>query len=264
MKPDQESIKSDYCAGQLSIKAVADKHGIAKTTLIDLARRNEWVREKPTKKADQKKRSENKTVGRSEKKPSATRRRGDADQKKEPAISPPAKPIRGSRTDPPTNQFQRGNQTAFKHGGYAARMLLPDDVISDANQSELQDELFQLRARNMVAASTIGQLTEELEWVTDDERESLESRINGAYKAMDRNTARMESIENTLATVAYRIAAREKLVMETDKLRRDAGLDDGNGDKDLGDFYADVEQSDAGDEAYPESGTPAVLDDEST
>ncbi|ASY77970.1 hypothetical protein BJJ97_19635 [Pectobacterium polaris] len=34
---------------------------------------------------------------------------------------PETKPIRGSRTAPPVNPFQPGNQHALKHGGYALR-----------------------------------------------------------------------------------------------------------------------------------------------
>ncbi|EAU4681609.1 hypothetical protein EAP58_27010 [Salmonella enterica] len=53
-RPDESSLKSDYCAGVLSIQKVAVKHGIAKSTLIDMAKKNQWTREKnPTKKSDQ-------------------------------------------------------------------------------------------------------------------------------------------------------------------------------------------------------------------
>ncbi len=62
-KPDEDELRRDYCEGLLSLRKVADKHGIAKSTLIDIARRNNWVREKnPTNKSDQNSRSE-KTVG---------------------------------------------------------------------------------------------------------------------------------------------------------------------------------------------------------
>ncbi|EAQ4377948.1 terminase small subunit [Salmonella enterica] len=53
-RPDESSLKSDYCAGVLSIQKVAVKHNIAKSTLIDMAKKYQWVREKnPTKKSDQ-------------------------------------------------------------------------------------------------------------------------------------------------------------------------------------------------------------------
>ncbi|MFW8412957.1 hypothetical protein ACOIDN_33635, partial [Klebsiella pneumoniae] len=69
---------------------------------------------------------------------------------------PDTKPIRGVRTDPPTNPFQPGNQQALKHGGYARRLLLKDEVIEDAKALTLEDELFRLRANNLVAAENIG------------------------------------------------------------------------------------------------------------
>ncbi|EHV4314939.1 terminase small subunit [Salmonella enterica] len=53
-RPDESSLKSDYCAGVLSIQKVAVKHNIAKSTLIDMAKKYQWVREKnPTQKSDQ-------------------------------------------------------------------------------------------------------------------------------------------------------------------------------------------------------------------
>ncbi|TKY80253.1 terminase small subunit, partial [Pectobacterium polonicum] len=68
-KPDMESIKRDYCAGELSIQKVADRHGIAKSTLIDMAKKSKWVRQKkPTKNPDQtnQKPRPKKMVGRSD------------------------------------------------------------------------------------------------------------------------------------------------------------------------------------------------------
>lgn len=62
-KPNEAELRRDYCEGFLSLQKVAEKHGIAKSTLIDTARRNKWVREKnPTKKSDQKE-TVGKTVG---------------------------------------------------------------------------------------------------------------------------------------------------------------------------------------------------------
>ncbi|HCR5485514.1 TPA: hypothetical protein OO181_004204, partial [Shigella dysenteriae] len=79
----------------------------------------------------------------------------------------------------------------------------------------------------------------------------LIENISAAEKAMMRNTVRIESIVGTLATVgkifadtAYRKAATDKVSLEADRLRRDAGIDDGNGERDLNDFYSDI-QTDA-------------------
>ncbi|HEE4467328.1 hypothetical protein L0E04_19675 [Klebsiella pneumoniae] len=156
------------------------------------------------------------------------------------------------RTDPPTNPFQPGNQQALKHGGYARRLLLKDEVIEDAKALTLEDELFRLRANNLVAAENIGRWLTKLEDAKgDQERKVLMENISAAEKAMMRNTVRIESIVGTLATVGkifadtdYRKAATDKVSLEADRLRRDAGIDDGNGERDLNDFYSDI-QTDA-------------------
>lgn len=82
------------------------------------------------------------------------------------------------RTDPPTNPFQPGNQQALKHGGYARRLLLKDEVIEDAKALTLEDELFRLRANNLVAAENIGR------WLTklDDAEGDGEEGADGKYQ----------------------------------------------------------------------------------
>ncbi|WP_227658531.1 hypothetical protein [Enterobacter hormaechei] len=172
--------------------------------------------------------------------------------------------MRGSRTAPPVNPFKPGNQSALKHGGYARRLLLKDEVIEDAKALTLEDELFRLRANNLVAAENIGRwitLLEDVDVEEGDERKALMDNIRAAENAMMRNTVRIESITGTLATVNkifadtdYRVAATDKVSLEADRLRRDAGIDDGNGERDLNDFYTDIQTD-------PESGPEELLDD---
>ncbi|HBX9978940.1 TPA: hypothetical protein MIM69_28335 [Klebsiella variicola] len=145
--------------------------------------------------------------------------------------SPETKPIRGSRTAPPTNAFQPGNQNALKHGGYGRRMLLSDAITEDAQMLTLDDELFWLRAASLTAAENIGRWQTELELATDEKAKDLHSLISSAEKAMHRNTARIESLEYTKAAIikqrvdaAYREAATEKVELEIDVLK--------DGDKD--------------------------------
>ncbi|HBQ3988291.1 TPA: hypothetical protein L7112_003563 [Klebsiella pneumoniae] len=165
--------------------------------------------------------------------------------------SPETKPIRGSRTAPPTNAFQPGNQNALKHGGYGRRMLLSDAITEDAQMLTLDDELFWLRAASLTAAENIGRWQTELETAGSEQVKDLHDLISQAQKAMHRNTARIESLEYTKASiikqradVTYREAATDKVSLEADRLRRDAGIDDGNGERDLNDFYSDI-QTDA-------------------
>ncbi|SCC65748.1 hypothetical protein [Kosakonia oryziphila] len=162
---------------------------------------------------------------------------------------PETKPIRGSRTAPPVNPFPPGNQVALKHGGYARRLLLSDEVIEDAKALSLEDELFRLRASNLVAAENIGRWVTLLEDAEEpQQKKSLLENISAAEKAMMRNTVRIESITGTLATVGkiyadtdYRLAATEKVSLDADRLKREAGDPNNNAPRGLNDFYADIE-----------------------
>lgn len=145
--------------------------------------------------------------------------------------SPETKPIRGSRTEPPTNAFLPGNQNALKHGGYGRRMLLSDAITEDAQMLTLDDELFWLRAASLTAAENIGRWQTELETADSEQAKDLHDLISQAQKAMHRNTARIESLEYTKAAIikqrvdaAYREAATEKVELEIDVLK--------DGDKD--------------------------------
>ena len=251
-KPDWEAIESAYRAGVLSLRDIGDKYGVTEGAIRKRAKKFDWVRNSGTqvRKNGTQSGTQKSKARTSEKPASAGRTQKSTQPKSEPP--PDTKPIRGVRTDPPTNPFQPGNQQALKHGGYARRLLLKDEVIEDAKALTLEDELFRLRANNLVAAENIGRWFTKLddaEW--DQERKVLMENISAAEKAMMRNTVRIESIVGTLATVGkifadtdYRKAATDKVSLEADRLRRDAGIDDGNGERDLNDFYSDI-QTDA-------------------
>ncbi|PJR47983.1 hypothetical protein CWM58_25030 [Klebsiella sp. H-Nf2] len=250
--PDWEAIESAYRAGVLSLRDIGDKYGVTEGAIRKRAKKFDWVRKAGTqvcKSGTQSGTQKNKA--RTSEKPASA---GRTQKSTQPKVEPPpdTKPIRGVRTDPPTNPFQPGNQQALKHGGYARRLLLKDEVIEDAKALTLEDELFRLRANNLVAAENIGRWLTKLEDTEgDQERKVLIENISAAEKAMMRNTVRIESIVGTLATVGkifadtdYRKAATDKVSLEADRLRRDAGINDGNGERDLNDFYSDI-QTDA-------------------
>lgn len=167
---------------------------------------------------------------------------------------------RGRVTNHPP--FQPGNQHALKHGGYARRLLLSDEVIEDAKALSLNDELFRLRASNLVAAENIGRWLTKLEDIEEpQQRKGLLENISAAEKAMMRNTVRIESITGTIATVGkiyadtdYRLVATEKVGLEADRLKREAGDPNTHGPRGLNDFYADIETD-------TQSGAASVLDD---
>lgn len=251
-KPDWEAIESAYRAGVLSLRDIGDKYGVTEGAIRKRAKKFDWVRNSGTQvRKNGTQSGTQKSKARTSEKPASTGRAQKSTQPK--AETPPdTKPIRGVRTDPPTNPFQPGNQQALKHGGYARRLLLKDEVIEDAKALTLEDELFRLRANNLVAAENIGRWLTKLDDAEgDQERKVLMENISAAEKAMMRNTVRIESIVGTLATVGkifadtdYRKAATDKVSLEADRLRRDAGIDDGNGERDLNDFYSDI-QTDA-------------------
>lgn len=260
--PDWEAIESAYRAGVLVLRDIGEQYGVTEGAIRKRAKKFGWVRKASTqvrKNGTQSGTQKNKV--RTSEKPA---RAGRTQKRTQPKAEPPpdTKPIRGVRTDPPTNPFQPGNQQALKHGGYARRLLLKDEVIEDAKALTLEDELFRLRANNLVAAENIGRwLTKLDDEVGDQERKVLMENISAAEKAMMRNTVRIESIVGTLATVGkifadtdYRKAATDKVSLEADRLRRDAGIDDGNGERDLNDFYSDI-QTDV------KSGPEGLLDD---
>ncbi|MFM3310330.1 hypothetical protein AB8Q85_27045 [Klebsiella pneumoniae] len=250
-KPDWEAIESAYRAGVLSLRDIGDKYGVTEGAIRKRAKKFDWVRKASTqvRKNGTQSGTQKSKARTSEKPASAGRTQKSTQPKSEPL--PETKPIRGVRTDPPTNPFQPGNQHALKHGGYGRRMLLSDATTEDAKMLTLDDELFWLRAANLTAAENIGRWQTELETADSEQAKDLHDLISQAQKAMHRNTARIESLEYTKASiikqradVTYREAATDKVSLEADRLRRDAGIDDGNGERDLNDFYSDI-QTDA-------------------
>ncbi|MGF3566300.1 hypothetical protein ACQX7D_27715, partial [Klebsiella pneumoniae] len=184
-----------------------------------------WVRNSGT---QVRKNGTQKSKARTSKKPASSGSTQKSTQPKSEPL-PETKPIRGMRTDPPTNPFQTGNQHALKHGGYGRRMLLSDATTEDAQMLTLDDELFWLRAANLTAAENIGRWHTELETADSEQAKDLHDLISQAQKAMHRNTARIESLEYTKASiikqradVTYREAATDKVSLEADRLRRDA------------------------------------------
>ncbi|MGX5785770.1 hypothetical protein [Klebsiella pneumoniae] len=249
--PDWEAIESAYRAGVLSLRDIGDKYGVTEGAIRKRAKKFDWVRKASTqvRKNDTQSGTQKSKARTSEKPASAGRTQKSTQPKAEPL--PETKPIRGMRTDPPTNPFQTGNQHALKHGGYGRRMLLSDATTEDAQMLTLDDELFWLRAANLTAAENIGRWKTELEVANAKVAKDIHNLILSAQTAMHRNTARIESLEYTKASiikqradVTYREAATDKVSLEADRLRRDAGIDDGNGERDLNDFYSDI-QTDA-------------------
>ncbi|KQN56515.1 hypothetical protein ASE99_10905 [Serratia sp. Leaf51] len=263
--PEESGLERDYCAGQLSLRDLADIYGISEGAIRKRAKKHGWVRteKKGTQKGTQVRKSgtQKKTVRTTEKR--ATSDDSEKNAAGESRAPENTKPIRGSRTDPPVNAFKPNNQLSLKHGGYARRLLLTDDVIEDAKALTLDDELFRLRASNLVASENIGRWKTQLEDANPDEIKGLLEKISSADKAMMRNTVRIESIEGTTATIRkvfadtnYRVIAAEKVGLEVDRLKLELGDPNNDASGGLDDFYADNPTP------VPESGAKAVLDNQ--
>ncbi|VXD05841.1 conserved hypothetical protein [Enterobacterales bacterium 8AC] len=263
-KPDWEAIESAYRAGVLSLREIGTEYGVTEGAIRKRAKKYGWVRSENTgtqNGTQVRKNGTQKKVVRTKQSPDGSGvSKKYAEKKSEPP--PNTKPIRGSRTAPPVNPFPPGNQAALKHGAYARRLLWSDEVNEDAQALTLRDELIRLRAANLIAAENIGRWTVQIEDAEVDEVKPLTEKIAAADKGMMRNTVRIESIERSLAAIGkssadtdYRHAATEKVSLEADRLKREAGDPNTHGPRGLNDFYADIE-TDA------QSGAATVLDNE--
>lgn len=227
-QPEESGLERDYCAGQLSLRDLAEIYGISEGAIRKRAKKYGWVRsgKTGTQKGTQVRKSGTQKSKVRTKAAPANPDSGENGPEGSGPSSANTKPIRGARTDPPINAFQPRNQVALKHGGYARRLLLSDEVIEDAKALTLDDELFRLRASNLVASENIGRWKTQLEDAEPDEIKGLLEKISSADKAMMRNTVRIESIEGTKGSIskmqvdtAYRAAATEKVEMEIDIMK---------------------------------------------
>ncbi|SLM63504.1 MULTISPECIES: hypothetical protein [Dickeya] len=132
----------------------------------------------------------------------------------------------------PANAFQPGNQIPRKHSAYA-KYLDADELFDAAKESDLRDELVFTRARALSVTKTLNKIMEDLHNAPDVEtRIELYDKLLKAEAGLDRNIARIESIENSLSRLqldavnvprlsadTLRIkAATAKLKAETEKL----------------------------------------------
>lgn len=231
----QQLFLSEHAATGISPEEWCKAQGLNYNTAkryITIAKRNA-----NSQKAEKK--TANLRIAKSEKKRAASGKKFEPHEESADVIPPPenTKRIRGSRNAPPVNAFQEQNTAALKHGGYARRLLLSDEVIEDAKALTLNDELFRLRAANLVASENIGRWKTQLEDAEPDQIKGLIEKGRAAESAMMRNTVRIESICRTLdminmnkallpkiaADIDYRIVAADKVIAETEKLKGEGG-----------------------------------------
>lgn len=141
---------------------------------------------------------------------------------------------RGASGNPhPVASFKPGQGRAPTHGGYA-KYLNADEYFADARNMSLTDELDFCRARTISLTRTLESLAEIGHNMQNEATVRLDaiSKMLAAESALDRNTARIESLERTLDQLyintlqaprlqadTLRIkAATRKLTAEADKL----------------------------------------------
>ncbi|QKJ87416.1 hypothetical protein PMPD1_2474 [Paramixta manurensis] len=128
--------------------------------------------------------------------------------------------------------FVPGHKYSQKHSAYA-KYLDADELFEAVADSDLHDELIFTRARALSVTKTMKRIMEDLKNAESvEQRIELYDKLLKAEQGLDRNVARIESIERTLSSLAlnaiqiprlsedtHRIkAATSKLKAETEKL----------------------------------------------
>lgn len=141
---------------------------------------------------------------------------------------------------PPTNGLTRGHRRSVVHSGYAKYMPDSDELFEDAQGLDLMQELIFVRARTLSATKVLGKLRNDFESAQEAEmRMEIAKQISGAEQAIDRNLARVESLERTIsglgldrenlakiiADTAFRVAATGKTKLECEKIGRELADD---------------------------------------
>ncbi|EAW1162094.1 terminase [Salmonella enterica] len=115
----------------------------------------------------------------------------------------------------PVCRFVERNTAAVKHRGYA-RYLEKDYLFDDAAEMALIDELVFTRARALSVTATLKRMFTELDKTEDiPARTALYGKILQAETALDRNIARIESIERTLGTLDIIAVTPAKIIADT-------------------------------------------------
>lgn len=232
-KTDWEAIKNSWCAG-VSARVLAKEHNTSHTAINKRAKNECWVKVSTgvsTQVSTRKKVSSgNRGGNQSEASDSKPSGEVSTSQKSKKTL----KTKRNSRggNHHPTPRFEPQNRAALKHGGYARRLLTSDANLEDAAALTLEDELLRVRAANLEAAECIGRWKTQYTDADAETQKALLANIEGAYKAMDRNTARIESLVTGLtmgrraeAETLLKLAARDKALFELSQLQELAPLE---------------------------------------
>ncbi len=113
-------------------------------------------------------------------------------------------------------------QLAKTHGGYA-KYLDDDEAVADAKQMKLRDELILARTRAISVTKRLPQMRDDLERCDDvEQRIRLYEGIIAAEQALDRNIARIESIERSLSAIRIDDVREPNVQASTRKMNAEA------------------------------------------
>lgn len=119
----------------------------------------------------------------------------------------------------PVTMFTHRNQSARKHSAYA-KYLDADELFEAVADADLHDELIFTRARALSVTKTMKQIMQDLQ-----NSESVEQRIElydkllRAEGGLERNIARIESLERTLSALALDAVNRPRLSEDTQRIK---------------------------------------------
>ncbi|WP_421204169.1 terminase [Aeromonas enteropelogenes] len=122
----------------------------------------------------------------------------------------------------PPHNIKPGMQLAKTHGGYA-KYLDDDEAVADAKQMKLRDELILARTRAISVTKRLPQMRDDLERCDDvEQRIRLYEGIIAAEQALDRNIARIESIERSLSAIRIDDVREPNVQASTRKMNAEA------------------------------------------
>ncbi|MBD8152245.1 hypothetical protein [Pantoea agglomerans] len=226
---DWEKIKRSWCAG-VTARELAKEHEVSHTAINKRAKKEGWVKVSTVVSIRQKVSSGN--LSENHGKASNGAGSEDVSPLKNTENTAKTKRNRRSGNPHPTARFKSQNRASMKHGGYARRLLTSDANLEDAAALTLEDELLRVRAANLEAAENIGRYKTQLTDADDETQKRLLAQIESAGKAMDRNTARIESLVTTLAQAgrtdadtALKRAVRNKAEFELEREKELAPLE---------------------------------------
>lgn len=227
---DWEKIRRGWCAG-VTARELAKENEVSHTAINKRAKNEGWEKVSTQVSTLQKVSTGNLSGNHGKTSSDADLEKVSTPKKSE--NTPKTKRNSRGGNHQPVNQFSNHNSAALKHGGYARRLLLTDDVIEDAQALTLNDELLRLRAANLTATANVGRWLTEMEDASDERRKALLMNMAAADKAMHRNTARIESLEQSKAIIAryfadtaLKKAGLKKMDFDLEQARRYVPLED--------------------------------------